>query len=245
MRDGSRWLGWLVIAVLLLWTPQAALAEIITPVQTRSAPLADTDWSLKTPLDQNGNPTPFDKFVPSNDSALKSVVINVEWRADSTFNMKFTTASTITVTATGSLTILGPDGLPLPMTVPDPLFTNSQSVTELSIASVPFATKTFTGSTQIVLSDPASLALFTSQGANDLTFTIPMMAAAQSSFMTTSGNGFGQAFTKMSATISIQYNEDVRVQNEEVPEPGTLILLGSGGATCLLVCLIRRRFTRR
>ena len=164
MRDGSRLLGWLVLSIVVLCNPAPARAEFLTPLQTRFAPLTDTDWSLQTPLDQNGVATPFDKFVPSGDTALKSVIINILWRADSTFNMQFTTASTITLTTSGSLSLLGPDGQPLLTGLPDPLFTNTQVLTQTTPGDVPFATKIFSGSTKIVITDPASLASIPARG---------------------------------------------------------------------------------
>jgi hypothetical protein len=235
MRVGPRLSGWLILSLAALCSPVAARADFVTTPQTRSVPLQDTNWSVPTPFDSHGNPTPFNKFIPTQISGLKAVIIDVTWKAESMISMKFTTASTITVSATGSLVIDGPNGLALPINLPSPLFSNSESVQKLSPTSVNFATKIFTGSSRLVLTDAASLKLFISQRSNDLTFTIPMSATAFTSYHTSSGNGFGLDTTKVSATISISF--------VVTPEPGSLTLFGLGGSTCIAFCMIRRRST--
>src|SRR5258708_1506910 len=179
MRVGSRHLGWLFWSAVMVLAPSAARADFLTPPQTRFAPLRDTDFSLATPLDAMGNPTPFNKFVPSAGTALHSVNIDIKWRIDSTINLQFTTPATLTVLSSGTLSILGPDGKPLPGLI-NPAFTNNVVQFEPGPAKVPFPTKINSGEIVLTITDPAELALFTSKGPSDLTFNIPIHAFAGS-----------------------------------------------------------------
>jgi hypothetical protein len=227
---------WLVMALALAGSSQAARADFLSPLQTRFAPLADTDYSLATPLDAMGHATPFDKYVPTPGTALAAVLLDIHWRIDSTISLKFTVPSTLSVLSNGVLTIDGPDGKALPGFT-NPSFTNNVIQQQPGPAVMSFPTKTYSGEIKLKITDPNELKLFTSAGPGDLTFDIPIFANASSSFSTSAGNGFGQAKTQMAAIISLQF--------DIVPEPGSIVLFGIGGGTCLLVSLFRRRITPR
>lgn len=219
MRVGSRTLILLGMAAWHTSGPASARAEF-TPLQVRSVSMRDTNWSMPTP-----ELVPFQKFDPSTGD-LKSVLLTVNFDSTSNIDMTFVTPSAITVWATAALSLLRPDGSTLFSA--SPIFVNGLTVPSSTPQSLSFPKTTSGTSGTIVLTDPADLALFTGPG----TISLPLITIARSGFSTTSGNGFGEARTQVSAVVTLQF--------EVVPEPSALVLFGLGGIGLVLFRPLRR-----
>lgn len=257
VRASSLRLCCLAIA-LFLNLPDASAT--LTPVQTESIPLTQTDWNSTTPQLLGSNPMVFNQFNSSL-GTLDAVNLTVSYTTVEAAGMVFTTPATMTLstafpgTHTGTqFTLEGPGTSGNLLTATAPVFTYTRTYgtagqtlpqwfstdTNRFAPGSPFlltpdgqpgnTTNSFTATKTITITNPAQLALFTGSGTVDL----PAAAKAWSSFTTSSGNGIGaiQTFAGMKVALSYSYT---------VPEPSSVALLGLGGGGLLLLGRFRRK----
>ena len=243
MRKGFVVFGMLIGAFLT--TPaldsRARATEFTTPTQTLTIPLTQTDWGPTSTTLAGLNPMQFQQFNASlyNQGNLTAELTGVELALDYQFNntisMRFDNVSTITVNATGTMRLTAPNNttnLVTPAT-----FTNSGSQTSTpadvfsKFVTLPTNTITGTSAASYTQSDAAILAQFTGTS----TIGLPVYASAQSSFSTTSGNGFGSSVTLARATARLFYRYTL------VPEPSSMALVGIGLVGFLMVGRKRAR----
>jgi hypothetical protein len=231
------------LALAALAPGAAARAGLIT--ESATLPLTNTDFSLSNKL--TGNPLVFQKFNTQNGTlTLDSVTITLNASIQNKFSMSFTNASTITDMAyqgnpaqtAPKITIYQPDGTTALLSVTETdLSKILQSHT--GTAGQTFNTSTSSLGTQTLTftkSQPAGLALFTGSG----NVSLPVSAAAFSSFISSSGNGYGSVGTSGTASVTVTYNYSVSAP-QTVPEPASMALWCLGG----LALTLRHRFRAR
>jgi hypothetical protein len=246
-------------ALLALALAPAARAGLIT--QTSSLPLTTTDFSPSNSV--TGNPLVFQQFDTEGGArTLDGVTLTVHAMIQNQYGMQFTTPATITDSAfTGNpattgpaITAYQPDGKTPLLTVQasdtsglsrsvtyggKPGQTLPQSFSSSLPSTSPFyIAPTVSQQTQtLTVSDPKSLALFTGTGK----MSLPVSAAAFSSFVSSSGNGFGSVSTSGTADVTVNYKwHDTIPAPQTVPEPASLVLWGLGGLTLALCSRARR-----
>jgi len=243
MRRRALICGLAVMVIVQVLTAPAVRADFTTNPQTFSIPLTPTNWGADTSSLVGLDPLVVQQFNPASFSVggktavLEGVNVRVDYEFDNTLSMQFFNMSTISVTATGSLSIENQKGVPFLTSAP---FVNTETLTanpsSILGKTVTFPTKTITGT----MSSPAggysggmTLLNFTGTG----TTRLPVVSQASSTFSTSSGNGFGSSVTDAKATITISYRYAL------VPEPSSVLLVGMG---CLgLLGVSRQRFRRK
>jgi hypothetical protein len=233
----------------------------VTPVQTESIPLTQTDWNSTTSQLIGSNPMVFNQFNSAL-GTLNSVNLTVSYTTVEAAGMMFTTPATITLstafpgTNTGTtLSLEGPGGTGNLLTATAPVFTYTRTYGGAPGQTLPqlFSTDTnrFAPGSPFLLTPNGQPGNTTNSftGTQTITFTnpaqlalftgsgtvdLPAAAKAWSSFTTTSGNGMGaiQTFAGMKVSLSYTYT---------VPEPSSVALLGLGGGGLLLLGRLRRK----
>ncbi|GAC1468936.1 MAG: hypothetical protein NVSMB9_12120 [Isosphaeraceae bacterium] len=223
MRNHGVLLGLLSAGVVFISIERPVRADFNQTTQTYSIPLTPTDFNPGTPSLLGKDPFQVQLFDPTKfgDMTLVGVGINLHYQFENTLSMRFDNPSTITVNASGSLHLYGPDGKT--DLVNSPGFANT--ATEVATPADMYA-KYFTEPTKVITSDSgqgytdaATLAAFTGPG----TISLPIYATANSGFTSTSGNGLGSSDTSASATLTVVYFFAA------VPEPSSLVLMSLGG----------------
>jgi hypothetical protein len=218
-----------------------ASADFFTNPQNFTIPMTQTNWGPGTPSLAGIVPLAVQQFDPATYSTggktavLEGVEVKVDYEFENTLSMQFYNMSTITVTATGSMSISNPAGVAFLTSTP---FVNTETLTANPSTvlgkTVTFPTKTYPGT----MGSPAggytgaqTLMNFTGTG----TISLQASANATSHFSTSSGNGFGSSLTLAGASVSIIYRYAL------VPEPSSLVLAGLGCVGLLGVCRQRLR----
>jgi PEP-CTERM motif len=241
MRSRSMIFGMAVLGLTQLVTGSSVLADFSTNPQNFSIPLTPTNWGPGTASIVTLDPLAVSQFnaaqysVNGKIAVLTGVLVGVEYEFQNTLSMQFFNMSTISVKATGSLSVQNSAGTPFLTSTP---FSNSQTLaatpSTLLGKNVTFPTQTFFG----VMATPGNgltgtttLQSFSGTG----TITLPVVASASSTFTTSSGNGYGSSVTEALANVHVIYRYIL------VPEPSSLVLAGLGFVGLLAVCRQRNR----
>ena len=211
-------------------------ADVLT--QTFSLPLTQTNWDTTTTFASGSNPFVVQEFNgaahPLNGapSTLQSVTLTMDYEFDNTLKATHYNPSTITVDASGTISLSVPN-----VTTLTGSFQNSGSDTAVAGDTFPKIDnvnhKVVTGSKVATYADSGTLSQFTGTG----TISVPAIAIATSSFSSSSGNGFGGSRTLAAVTLTVTYTY--------VPEPGSFVLMGMGGLGLLVVKYRRSRLVRK
>lgn len=203
----------------------------VTPTQTLSIPLNDTNWSAGH-MESGSNPLSFLKFDPAL-GTLKAVNLTLDYTFMHDISMTYDTPATIYVNVTGkTISVDGPNQTSLISA--NPVDANiSKSLAQGQFPNVvTLPTKNQSGSTGLIsLSSAADLKLFLGSSAHDA-ILLPVVAGAHSDNGVDSGNGIATSRVQAGATVHLSYKYD------PVPEPSTLAILGLGG---LAAYVVRRR----
>ena len=201
-------------------------ADVLT--QTFSLPLTQTNWDTTTTFASGSNPFVVQEFNgaahPLNGapSTLQSVTLTMDYEFDNTLKATHYNPSTITVDASGTISLSVPN-----VTTLTGSFQNSGSDTAVAGDTFP---KIDNVNHKV---DSGTLSQFTGTG----TISVPAIAIATSSFSSSSGNGFGGSRTLAAVTLTVTYTY--------VPEPGSFVLMGMGGLGLLVVKYRRSRLVRK
>ena len=228
----------LAACALAAFAPASTLASpspITTPEVSASIPVTPTDWSPGFPP---GLADPL--AIPKFDSTLgKLLSVNVEmnYSIKNDFSMNFISPAEITVGATQTkIVVERPDKSVIAQATPADV-SRSSSISGPSFPKgVTFPTLNRSGTTGfLTLNSAADLAMFTAAKKGD-TLALPVMATAQSTFSSSTGNGSGVVNTVAGANVVVTYT----YAPAPVPEPATIAVLGAG-----VLGLIVSRRTRR
>jgi hypothetical protein len=226
----------------------AARAAAIT--QTASLPFTTTNFGPGT---GSSSPLSIQQFDTQNGSrVLDSVTLTMNAQVRSDFNMVFTNPATITDSVMSNtpgspgptITIFQPDGTHSLLTASAQGDVNSltrvvtygfqsgqttpQGFASTLPTSSPFyiAPSITTASNTMTLTQASDLALFSGKGS----LSLPVGATANSSFTSSSGNGYGGIFTHGTASVTVTYNYHNQVPAPEtVPEPAAVLVWGLSG----------------
>lgn len=215
--------------------------------QTQSIPLTHTNWNSSTASLQGTDPLVFNQFNPSAHptQTLQEVDITVKFNETNTYSMTFTGPATISVTAIDPAdSIYAPTiaadtasgKWPLSSFIPslqvqDAAGLLTRTVTEgkgvsypltLGSASLTPANISTSQSTTLAPGSPGFNA-FVGSG----TISFPFLAEGGSMFSSGTGNGGGSVTTQSGVTMTVAY---ITTQNQIVPEPSSVVLLGLGAA---------------
>lgn len=219
------------LAALAFCVLTAASQAAVTPTQTLSIPLNDTNWSAGH-VQAGSNPLSFMKFDPAL-GTLKAVNLTLDYTFMHDISMTYDTPATIHVNVTGkSISVAAPDKSSL--VSENPIDTDvSKSLTSGNFpVVVTLPTKNQSGTTgPISLTSAADLKLFLGSSAHDA-ILLPVVAGAHSDNGVDSGNGTATSRVQAGASVHLSYKYD------PVPEPSTLAILGLGG---LAAYVVRRR----
>jgi len=205
------------------------------------------------------DPFVIQQFDPSNHTQvingklqtaqLYEVVVSLKYEFDNTIQMSFVKASTSTVTASGIMNLQMFDshgnimkdanGNPIIYALGkggQPGFFTAKTLTFPTDTTNP----NYIQPTPKVISSTSALGYFDSAVLNSFTgtgnVTLPVYAAASSSYTNSDGNGIGGSLTTASAALSVTYYYSF------VPEPSSLALTGLGA---LGLCVVSRVGGRR
>jgi len=232
----------------------------VTPVQTDSIGLTQTDWNTATRSLQGQNPLAFSQF-DSRLGPLQAVNITMTFTTREVASMTFVTPSTTILRSSlpqtpdvgTRVTLGGPTNGPATtlLTGQAPVFTYTRTYGFQPGQPLPqtFSTQFQPGNDLFLTPDQQrgnTTNSFT--GTRTLTITdpsrlalflgtgtigLPAMATGGATFVNTSGNGSGRIETFAGVTVSLSYTY--------VPEPSSVALLGLGGGGLLLAGGFRRR----
>jgi hypothetical protein len=228
MRGRAAVIGLLSVACALALEGPRAKADFQVETQTFSIPLTQTDYSPGTPAVEAVDPFQVQQFNTNLGNGLVGVLIGVgvglNYHIQNTITVTFENTATINVQATGAIHLLGPSGTDL---VNPASFMNSANLAPLPsdtfAKTVNLPTKDITGLSQAGYNDAATLNAFTGTGQ----VLLPVIATAESSFTSSSGNGFGGSTTLAGVNLTLQYFFFV------VPEPASFVLTALGGVGLL------------
>jgi hypothetical protein len=240
MRKRVEILGLLCAGLTLVAGGGHARADFTVAPPTVTVPLTPTNWGPTTTSLAGIDPLAIQQFdaskysTPGHVATLTGVDVTLDFEFDNRVILTFTTMSTITVAATGTMDLFLPDGTT--RLVPSATFANTGSLTvnpatllmkTFGLPNPPDFTK-FPGSTPTVsYTDAATISQFTGKS----TINLKAFAQATSNFKTSSGNGFGSSVTLATATVHVLYHYTLMV----VPEPSSVALTGIGALGLLVL----------
>jgi hypothetical protein len=246
MRNRAVFVGLLSVGLLLLGPGSIARADFVTPVETYSIPMTQTDFGPVLP----GGKDPFviHQFDPLGAllvkkagfvAQLSAVELSLSYTMENQISFRFDNVSTETVSFSGQIHLYY-NGTKTDVVAPA-TFSNSATLSSTpadvfkKYVTLPPVFKSGTLSSPVGgYIDATTLGRFRGTGS----ISIPVVATATSMFQSSSGNGFGSSYTAALATIRVFFHYTL----VPVPEPSSMALLVIGGTGLGLVC--RRRFRR-
>ena len=222
----------LALAAFAPTRAQASPTPVTTPEFSASIPVTPTDWSPGFPPGV-ANPLAIPKFDPSL-GTLQSVNVELKYSIKNDFSMTFISPSQITVAATQTkIAVERPDKSVVAQAMPADVSKTSTVTGPPFPKDVTFPSMSRSGTTGfLTLNSAADLAMFTAANKGD-SIKLPVIATAQSTFSSTTGNGSGVVNTAAGADVIVTYT----YAPAPVPEPTTFAVLGAG----LLGLIVARR----
>ena len=220
-----------ILSAGFAWTLGArpARADYTTTPVTSTIAQTETNWNLDFSLPKFN---PAEYSLPGQTAVLTQVDLTLNYEFDNTLTMIFAPSlSTITVSASGTMNAYLPDGTTVLSASGPPTgsFSNAAlyTLTPSDLLNKDF-TKIYdlsppaTGSFVTKLMGQSEINQFLYNSSNGVTMAqLPVTAIAQSSFASSSGNGFGSSVTLAGASISVVYHY-------VLPEPSSFLLMGLG-----------------
>lgn len=201
----------------------------------KGIPLTQTNFGPDTPAIAAVNPFVVPLFNQSL-GELQRVDIQLTYQFQNTLTLVFTNPSTITVNASGSMSLLDPHGNNFLPGSLQPSFTATgvatASPSDMFTKTVNLPTTTKAATTGTGYTDNATLAEFKGAG----TISLRAFATAVSDFSSSGGNGGGISNTYASVSLKVIYS-----YIPSVPEPSSLVLTGLGGLGLIGAYRVRSR----